>query len=161
MYDDGSAAQECVSPRTKSLFEAHSSRHPRRRRRCLWRWWRGGGMVGIGVGVGIWETRCGGGCGAWQEAAPRSGCRASRDCVHVCEYLRGFVVCRCVTKCVCVHACACAKDRVYPVCINVCACVYVRMFPLVWIMPLSSLLFHKKPSSSSSSSSSSSFQNCS
>jgi len=31
-------------------------------------------MVGIGVGVGIWETRCGGGgWGAWQEAAPRSG----------------------------------------------------------------------------------------
>ena len=24
----------------------------------------------------------------------------------VCEYLRGVVVCRCVTKCVCVHACA-------------------------------------------------------
>ena len=75
-----------LSPRTKSLFEAHSSRHPRRRRRCLWRWWRGGGMVGIGVGVGIWETRCGGGWGAWQEAAPPSGCRASRDwrCVCVC-----------------------------------------------------------------------------
>ena len=38
--------------RTKSLFEAHGSRHPERRRRCLWRWWRGGGMVGIGVGGG-------------------------------------------------------------------------------------------------------------
>ena len=49
-------------------------------------------MVGIGVGVGIWETRCGGGgWGAWQEAAPPSGCRASRDwrCVCVC-------VCVCV-----------------------------------------------------------------
>jgi hypothetical protein len=38
--------------RTKSLFEAHGSRHPTRRRRCLWRWWIGGGMVGIGVGGG-------------------------------------------------------------------------------------------------------------
>jgi hypothetical protein len=38
-------------PRTSSsLFEVHSSRHPTRRRRCLWRWWRGGGMVEIGVG---------------------------------------------------------------------------------------------------------------
>ena len=25
-----------LSPRTKSLFEAHGSRHPTRRRRCLW-----------------------------------------------------------------------------------------------------------------------------
>ena len=41
-------------------------------------------------------------------------------CVHVCEYLRGFVVCRCVTKCVCVHACACANDGVY-------ACMYQRL----------------------------------
>ena len=43
-------------------------------------------------------------------------------CVRVCEYLRGFVVCRCVTKCVrvCVHACACADARV-------CACMYQRL----------------------------------
>ena len=41
-----------LSPRTKGLFEAHGSRHPTRRRRCLWRWWRGGGVVGIGVGGG-------------------------------------------------------------------------------------------------------------
>ena len=41
-----------LSPRTKGLFEAHGSRHPTRRRRCLWRWCRGGGVVGIGVGGG-------------------------------------------------------------------------------------------------------------
>ena len=41
-----------LSPRTKGLFEAHGSRHPTRRRRCLWRWWSGGGVVGIGVGGG-------------------------------------------------------------------------------------------------------------
>ena len=41
-------------------------------------------------------------------------------CVRVCEYLRGFVVCRCVTKCVCVHACACANVCVY-------ACLYQRL----------------------------------
>ena len=41
-----------LSPRTKSLLEAHSSRHPVRRRSCLWRWWRGGGTVGIGIGGG-------------------------------------------------------------------------------------------------------------
>ena len=41
-------------------------------------------------------------------------------CVRVCEYLRGFVVCRCVTKCVCVHACACANVCVY-------ACMYQRL----------------------------------
>ena len=41
-------------------------------------------------------------------------------CVHVCEYLRGFVVCRCVTKCVLVHACACANVCVY-------ACMYQRL----------------------------------
>ncbi len=41
------------SGRTKSLFEAHSSRHPTRRRRCLWWWWRGGEMVGIGVVGGL------------------------------------------------------------------------------------------------------------
>ena len=60
-------------------------------------------------------------------------------CVRVCEYLRGFVVCRCVTKCVCVHACACANVCVYAcmyqrlcmcVCAHVlcvCSCVYVCM----------------------------------
>ncbi len=42
-----------LSPRTKGLFEAHGSRHPTRRRRCLWRWGkRDGEMVGIGVGGG-------------------------------------------------------------------------------------------------------------
>ena len=41
-------------------------------------------------------------------------------CVRVCEYLRSFVVCRCVSKCVCVHACACANVRVY-------ACMYQRL----------------------------------
>ena len=41
-------------------------------------------------------------------------------CEHVCEYLRGFVFCRCVTKCLCVHACACANVRVY-------ACMYQRL----------------------------------
>ena len=40
--------------------------------------------------------------------------------VRVCEHLRGFVVCRCVTKCVCVHACACANVCVY-------ACMYQRL----------------------------------
>ena len=45
-------ARMCLSPRTKSLFEAHGSRHPTRRGRRLWRWWRGGGLVGIGVGEG-------------------------------------------------------------------------------------------------------------
>ena len=49
----------------------------------------------------------------------RARARAS-VCVHVCKYLRGFVVGRCVTKCVCVHACACANDRVYP-------CMYQRL----------------------------------
>ena len=34
-----------LSPRAKSLFEAHGSRHPTRRQ-------RGGGVVGIGVGGG-------------------------------------------------------------------------------------------------------------
>ncbi len=29
--------------------------------------------------------------------------------VRACEYVRGFVVCRCVAKCVCVHACASAN----------------------------------------------------
>ena len=60
-------------------------------------------------------------------------------CERVCEYLRGFVVCRCVTKCVCVHACACANVCVYAclyqrlcmcVCAHVlcvCSCVYVCM----------------------------------
>ncbi len=70
----------------------------------------------------------------------RGRARAS-VCVRVCEYLRGFVVCRCVTKCVrvCVHACACANARVYAclyqrlcmcVCAHVlcvCSCVYVCM----------------------------------
>ena len=37
-------------------------------------------------------------------------------CLRVCEYLRGFVVCRCVTKCVC--ACMC-------VCKCLCVCLYV------------------------------------
>jgi len=37
-----------LSPSTKRLFEAHSTRHSiRRRRRCLWRWWREGRMVRI------------------------------------------------------------------------------------------------------------------
>ena len=57
----------------------------------------------------------------------RARSRAS-VCVRVCEYLRGLVVCRCVTKCVCVHACASGNVCVYmPVCINVCVCVYARM----------------------------------
>ncbi len=43
--------------RTKSLFEAHGSRHPTRRRRCLWQWWRDGKMVGIEVG-GIYIYVC-------------------------------------------------------------------------------------------------------
>ena len=52
-------------------------------------------------------------------------------CVRVCEYLRGFVVCRCVTKCM--RVCVCMHVRVQmlvcmPVCINVCVCVYARMF---------------------------------
>jgi hypothetical protein len=65
-------------------------------------------------------------------------CARSRAsvCVHVCEYLRGFVICRCVTKCVCVHACACANVCVYAcmyqrLCMRVCAdvlvCVHVCM----------------------------------
>jgi hypothetical protein len=37
-------------PRHVLTSEEHGSRHPTRRRRCLWRWWRGGGVVGIGVG---------------------------------------------------------------------------------------------------------------
>ena len=49
----------------------------------------------------------------------RAHARAS-VCVRVCEYLRGVVVCRCVTKCVCVHACACANVCVY-------ACMYQRL----------------------------------
>ena len=56
-------------------------------------------------------------------------------CVRVGEYLRGVVVCRCVTKCVCVHACACANVCVYAclyqrlcICVCVCVCVYARMF---------------------------------
>ena len=44
-------------------------------------------------------------------------------CVRVCEYLRGFVVCRCVTKCV--RVCVCMHVRV-PVCINVCVYVCMR-----------------------------------
>ncbi len=56
----------------------------------------------------------------------RAHARAS-VCGRVCEYLRGFVVCRCVTKCVCVHACACAIVCVcMPVCINVYVCVCMR-----------------------------------
>jgi len=52
-----------LSPRTKSLFEAHGSKHPTSRRRWLWRWWRGGKVVGIGVGGGsrrIGEEEAGG-----------------------------------------------------------------------------------------------------
>jgi hypothetical protein len=30
-------------------FEAHSSRHPIRRRRCLWRWWSGSDMGWWGI----------------------------------------------------------------------------------------------------------------
>ena len=61
-FSASSATKRCLtniarpSPRlrgrTKSLFEAHGSRHPTRRRMCLWRWWRGCGVVGIGVGGG-------------------------------------------------------------------------------------------------------------
>ena len=55
-------------------------------------------------------------------------------CVRACEYLRGFVVCRCVTKCVCV----CMHVRVQmfvcmPVCINVCEWVHARMFLRVFM----------------------------
>ena len=39
---------------------------------------------------------------------------------RVCEYLRGFVVCGCVTECLGVHACACANVCVY-------ACMYPRL----------------------------------
>ena len=44
-------------------------------------------------------------------------------CVRVCEYLRGFVVCRCVTKCVRVCVCACMC-----VCKCSCVCLYVSTF---------------------------------
>jgi hypothetical protein len=49
-------------------------------------------------------------------------CARSRASVYerVCEYLRGFVVCGCVTECLCVHACACANVCVY-------ACMYPRL----------------------------------
>ena len=64
----------------------------------------------------------------------RARARAS-VCVRVGEYLRGVVVCRCVTKCVCVHACACANVCVYAclyqrlcICVCVCVCVNARMF---------------------------------
>ena len=56
--------------------------------------------------------------------------------MRVCEYVRGFVVCRCVSKCVCVHACAGTNVCVYAcmyqrLCVCVCAhdlvCVHVCM----------------------------------
>ena len=53
----------------------------------MWRWWRGGGMVRLGVSRG---SRRSGEEGDWQKAAPRSGCRATRDwrCVwSVCGLL--------------------------------------------------------------------------
>ena len=63
----------------------------------------------------------------------RARARAS-VCERVCEYVRGFVVCRCVTMCVCVHACACANDRVYA-CMyqRLCICVVARMFLSVFM----------------------------
>ena len=74
-------------------------------------------------------------------------------CVRVGEYLRGVVVCRCVTKCVCVRACACANVCVYAcmyqhlcicvcahalVCAHVCMCVcrqpcVIRVFSCVYL----------------------------
>ncbi len=60
-------------------------------------------------------------------------CARAHVCERVCEYLRGFVVCRCVNSvCVCMHA------RVQmlvcmPVCINVCVCVYACMFLCVFM----------------------------
>jgi hypothetical protein len=58
-------------------------------------------------------------------------------CVRVCEYLRGFVVCRCVTKCV--RVCVCMHVRVQmlvcvPVCINVCVHVCMRACSLCVFM---------------------------
>ena len=51
-------------------------------------------------------------------------------CVLVCEYLRGLMVCRCVSKCVCVHACACANVCVYA-CLYQCLCGCVCAHALV------------------------------
>ena len=78
----------------------------------------------------------------------RAQSRAS-VCERVCEYLRGFVVCRCVTKCVRVHACACANVCVYAcmyqrLCMRVCAhalvCVHVCM--CVWRQPCEIRFLH-------------------
>ena len=44
-----------------------------------------------------------------------------RVCVRVREYLRGVVVCRCVTTCVCVHACARGNDPR----LGMCVCAHV------------------------------------
>ena len=79
-------------PRHVLTSEEHGSRHPTRRRRCLWRWWRGGGRVGIGVGGDLGRAVR---MGDWQEASPRSGFRVSRDwrcesaCVCVCVVFIG------------------------------------------------------------------------
>jgi hypothetical protein len=39
--------EDCVT--AHRAFEAHSSRHPIRRRRCLWRWWSGSDMGWWGI----------------------------------------------------------------------------------------------------------------
>ena len=48
-FDDGSAMQECVFFRAQraSLRHTAAELHSTRRRRCLWRWWLGGGVVGL------------------------------------------------------------------------------------------------------------------
>ena len=73
-----------LSPRTMSLFEAHGSRHPTRRG------WRGGGVVGIGVGGG--SRRSG------EEEAGGLGRRQHHPLVAA-RFLTGGV---CVCMCVCV-----------------------------------------------------------
>ena len=60
----------------------------------------------------------------------RARARAS-VCVRVGEYLRGVVVCRCVTKCVCVHAVCVQMFVCMPVCIDVCVCLFVSTFVYV------------------------------